>query len=1035
MCHAGLDPRHGFLPPQVRVWPLEADAPETWERIPTVPLWTDPEGAEIVTRPIRVQLAHDTHDLYLQATLVEPSPVIKPDLTPDSPHFWTQDHVELRFQPQPLADLTQVQFILAASGRCFDNQGWWRDPERHGIRFHGGPTSSGWQTELRVPLALLGFGAAAVPPAVRGLVAHCRWGDGYPDLACAAPVVLGFSHAERFAEFHLMPAAAPVRLSALHFTSPELTCGDNLVRVELLNASGTPQSGRLRLMAEDGLDGHGHTWWVPVDLSGVRAVVSTAVPLRRPRYTRVRLWFEQHTGPSDLGAVTLRAPPPDDLPASPGAHPYLQFDAAALPELRAKAARPLFDAVCAGWRRPIPEGQAVPDPADPRGLEITAHCLNWFRVAKESMVRDGAGNRKPASARIWNLLPPEAQEAFRAVVRHVTPHDDDLAVLLPALNALLRRPDLYEAAAFAEVHVPPETQTLLQRGIGSLNELQLMRLNRALLQASIECMGAFGLDLLGRAGACLGPWLVTGDRRWISQATDHLRVAEARLILAAETHLHEGMLGGQLALAYDAFEPHLDAAQRAVWLGILKRLLDLYLRTARGRRWTVTTIANANPVGNGGSGLVALALLRESPAAAREALRHARRNVWQWLDYCAGADGGNTEGVQYWTYGQENLLLFARALERVLGHDDGLLGHASVRRAMNMVRVGLTNDGGLHGVNDTIPLPVGGVLGWFAAGRFGDPLGLWYGDHAWRQIEARCAAGRPAAYAADPLCALLFRPDVPECRTAPPLPTAVALADIQYATIRSTPAWDSPLVAGLKGSRPPYTHHNQADTGSFWLDVRGERMLIDPGYYKPEPSHHCLPCVAGRVPAAPAGFTGVLTTCRSAGSFRCLVCDSSAAYELPGARVVRHLVMVGDRALVVFDDIRAVGADGAAPVESWFQCGGCTEPLERRGVRVRGQRATLELQFHGPAGTRVTCEAERDLHDVHWGYHFADCRWFPVTVRYAAVAPLVTVIADCTGQPAPAYRLLRGPGRVAVVWQDGPAVCFRQLAEGWMWDA
>jgi hypothetical protein len=70
------------------------------------------------------------------------------------------------------------------------------------------------------------------------------------------------------------------------------------------------------------------------------------------------------------------------------------------------------------------------------------------------------------------------------------------------------------------------------------------------------------------------------------------------------------------------------------------------------------------------------------------------------------------------------------------------------------------------------------------------------------------------------------------------LPEAYALHSIEYGILRSGPQWDCALTAGLKGSRPPYTHHNQSDTGSFSMEVRGRRLLIDPGYYKPEPSHH-----------------------------------------------------------------------------------------------------------------------------------------------------------------------------------------------------
>ena len=73
---------------------------------------------------------------------------------------------------------------------------------------------------------------------------------------------------------------------------------------------------------------------------------------------------------------------------------------------------------------------------------------------------------------------------------------------------------------------------------------------------------------------------------------------------------------------------------------------------------------------------------------------------------CGGTDGGNTEGAQYWAYGMESFLRFALLLERLTGIDEGLVTHPLIRNALNMVRVSLCNDGALHGVNDTIPMPV-----------------------------------------------------------------------------------------------------------------------------------------------------------------------------------------------------------------------------------------------------------------------------------------------------------------------------------------
>lgn len=1046
--HAGLDPRHGFLPPRLRVERLREDAGEhAWAAVPTVPLFADLAGERVCVRPPRVRLAHDGRALHVRVEVDDPTPVVRRDTPPGHPNFWRQDHVEVRLAPDPTADLDQSQFILTADGRLAANRNGGPIPQAEALRAGGRRTDTGWRAWMGIPFEVVGCGAPRFPWTLRGLVALCRWSGVAPDIVCMTPAVLGFSHSERFAELLLSNEVNAVRLDGVTFAAGPLRSGPQPVQLQVLRTAGRDGDGTLKVLCETGAtatpdasEWRTARWELPVkpggSLSPVPARATVELSLQRPRYTRFGVWWNAPDGSvRELGAVTLRAAP-SPLPENAGkrGHPSLFFDAEGMRALREKAQRAFYIPLTQGWRKPFPENgdDPLPDPDDVRVFNITRSCLHWFRVAKETMLRDGAGGKRPAAARIWSLLPPEAQAAFRDVAASVVPSEDQFAVLLPAMNALLRKRDLYEPTAFAEVRLPAVALESLERGWDALSDFERARLNRALLQSAIECFGAFQLGLVRDAGDCAGPWLLSGDARWIGRATRRLEIADRCMIPGPQTHLHEGMLGAQLAFAYDLFFPHLTHTQRNVWRRVMARFLQLYLDTARASAWTVTTIANANPVGNGGSGLLALALLDDFPSAAREARDHARRNVRVWLDYCTGADGGNTEGAQYWQYGLENFLLFAVALERLLGHDDGLLAHPSVRRSMAMLHSGLTNDGALHGVNDTVPMPIGATTAWFMASRYGDRFGQWYGDHAVRWLAARQAAGKPIAYPPDPLRTLLFRAEVPEASEAPPLPTAVWLRDVQVATLRSAPRWDATLVAGLKGSRPPYTHHNQADTGSLWLDVRGERLLIDPGYYKPAGSDHGLPVVGGRSPVVPAAFVGRILRCEEAGELRVAVCDSSAAYGVEGWRVVRHLVLAGSRALVVLDDIVAEEDGKPAEVESLFQCGGPVRSAGAGAVRVQGREASLRLRFHAPhGGSLVTLHPERNLHDSHWGYHFADCRWFPVSVRYRAAGPLVAILADETDASVGPWRVRRTEDRITVTLGSSFRIPFRRTSDGW----
>jgi len=323
---------------------------------------------------------------------------------------------------------------------------------------------------------------------------------------------------------------------------------------------------------------------------------------------------------------------------------------------------------------------------------------------------------------------------------------------------------------------------------------------------------------------------------------------------------------------------------------------------------------------------------------------------------------------------------------------------------------------------------VGGALGWFAAGRQADALGLWYGDHARRWLAARRKAGKLTTYGAGGDELLLWRPALPEAKVAPALPEILHLPEVENTIVRSAPRWDARWVAGLKGSRPPYTHHNQPDTGSFWLDLRGERLLIDPGYYKDKPDCHCLPLIGGAGPSQPSQWTGRIIAAETCGPLRHVAVDATAAYGGRAARVVRHLVLAGEEGVVVLDDIVAEGE-----VTAQYQCGGPARRVGPRAVTVRGARAALRLELFRRGAVAPELHPERSLHVTHWGYHFADCRWFPVTATYRANAsdPLVTVITDAARRaPAPS-RVLRGADAITVRLPSGLVVRFARLAAGW----
>lgn len=1022
-----VEPRCGFLPPcyfiPARGQGLQADWPTGGAIVPLLDL----AGERPAAGDTRIELSYDSHAIHLLAQGRDAALTLRPELPPDDPRFWTQDHVEFRLLTRAGEHL---QVIAALDGRCWCS----REANIPG----GGPVcratlqDGAWRLDLALPATALGYAELREGMVLEGIVACTRWRGERADIACCSATELGFSQRERFARFVLRAKDNAPALTGFH------PIDAHLARLTVANPKATPFAGWLVTRQEGAAPSEVRR---PIELPP-RGEAEATVPFTRRarRFTPLHILLEDGPRRCELAAISMRG----SLPLLPSprvqlTHPYLHFDRAGQNEFRRKAALPALRPLASALE-PRPEDfddAYLPPPGGAISFAFDSAAMHWGRVARETMRRDACERREPAAARIWDLLTPEAREAFAAVA--VAGHADagHLQAILPAFNSLLVMPDLYDPAAFSRVRLPGEGIRLLGRGPSTLRGNDLAKFNRILIQSTIECCWKFNVDLAAKAGRYLGPWLLSGDARLVELATRTAQLAAQSMIPEATFHLHEGNLSPMVALAYDTFHPLLSPAQRQSWQDLLTQLLDLYLDSARAGAWTVSTIANANPVANAGAGFLALALWDEEPVKAREAIEHLRANVWRWLDYSFGADGGNTEGCQYWQYAVESWVRFASLYERFFGSDDGMLDHPALRRGMEMIRVALCNDGALHGCNDTIPVPLGGELAWFWSGRYRDRFALWYGDHAQRWFAQAAQAGRAMPYPIDPLWGILFRPDEPEIFEQPePLPRALALRSIECAILRSGPAWDCRWTAGIKGARPPYTHHNQPDAGAFFADLRGQRMLIDPGYYKGSPTDHSLPLIGTVAPAAASDWTGKILACAHRDDLCWLACDTTLAYRGAAARVRRWLVLVGQEALVLLDDVVPAGAeDASARVLTQFQCGGPTRALpgDGRSIAVTAPGASLRLDVLTHAGMRLDLHPERDLHDTHWGYHFANCRLFPVSGAYRASRdePLLATFQDATDRSPASPVVIRTPDRIELTFDTGSRLAFFAGPDGW----
>jgi hypothetical protein len=98
-------------------------------------------------------------------------------------------------------------------------------------------------------------------------------------------------------------------------------------------------------------------------------------------------------------------------------------------------------------------------------------------------------NKRPAGApavgaRIWELLPPDAQAAVTEGAQGgLLPHESKTRIV-EALNEILRRRDFYRGNDYGGVALQAEANELLKRDRQAMSERYVQRLNRLLLEAS-----------------------------------------------------------------------------------------------------------------------------------------------------------------------------------------------------------------------------------------------------------------------------------------------------------------------------------------------------------------------------------------------------------------------------------------------------------------------------------------------------------------------------------------------------------------------
>ncbi len=537
-------------------------------------------------------------------------------------------------------------------------------------------------------------------------------------------------------------------------------------------------------------------------------------------------------------------------------------------------------------------------------------------------------------------------------------------------------------------------------------------LNRAHRRGDSDDNGKNESDLTNNAKVLAWAYALTGEakygdrlKQWMREKWDDRNVSG------------HGLGGaGMMAFSYDLMFEDLSKKERIKMQDYLVAVLDEYIAGTKSHRWFLTNPSNTNPVGNFGGGLCALALMHSDPRT-EYVLDFARHWCLDYASRGLGPDGSCVEGRLYWTYGFRQYLLFADALRNVTG-DSTLLDHPHVENSRGFVRamIGGHEEQFLMW-NDCFP-------------RVADPaICALLGSHYGQEFMAKMADRYPGRLAKSGF-GLLWRsryedsvPDGP-----PRIPTLAVLPDINWGVMRSDGSINPALVVGLKGNEGPTTHHKHEDGGSFVLHARGERVLVDTGYWGTD---HNVVQIGGE---GPHRSGSVITDTAESGDVRAAVIDSTKAFQQRAERVRRNIAMIGSKWVVILDEVQPIPAMRDKTklrfIGGWPRSGkpekdnGSTGPkkVNGRSFLLRHRNSTTKLIFHG-AGPLEQTDAKSKF--------FSNCIGIDVPVDQFD-HPVITVIeisdADARSRMA---KVETGKRQITVSLPGSRDLTYRKTRAGW----
>lgn len=445
-------------------------------------------------------------------------------------------------------------------------------------------------------------------------------------------------------------------------------------------------------------------------------------------------------------------------------------------------------------------------------------------------------------------------------------------------------------------------------------------------------------------------WNIAEESTWVIPA--HARVID---LMAAETAL-------SLAEALYLLGGALDAkVRRRLQREIDDRVLAPFLQSHFDLRW-FNGSDNWNGVCSGAIGSACL-YLEQDPKRLGQVLALILESLNTFLATAFEEDGGTTEGVGYWQYGLNNVVIFAEMLHARSGGAIDLLADPRFGPIATFPgRMLLPNDRFVSFSDCPSEVPISpGIIARLAM-RTGEPL-----LHNLLSPTSTLSneAGGPRG-----LRNLLWW-DGRRHATAPledALLPATGIARLTGATPHG-----EPIVLIVKAGHNG-ENHNHNDVGAFVLNVAGEDFLTDPGpgridrdYYSTHHRYdnlftnsegHGVPVIDGTLQGTGRSFGGSLHGIDhdAATGQKSVAVEFDHAYPVPSLVQAKRCLAMDRRHGTIWMEDRYSFADSGHEVEdvlvTWLPVS-----LDGASALIQGRRHHVRLSIEDPVGADFSVES------------------------------------------------------------------------------